>query len=96
MIIEANGAVSIPVVEQMVTGACQAMDADCAIATSGIAGPTGGTPEKPVGTVCIAVKTPEGVWSETFHFPGNRQRIIVRASMTALMMAIEHVRELKS
>lgn len=95
MVIETNGAVSIPVVEQMVTGACQAMEADCAVATSGIAGPTGGTPEKPVGTVCIAVKTPAGIWSETFHFPGNRQRIIVRASMTALMMAIERVRELK-
>ena len=52
----AVGAVSEEVVRQMVSGVARLMAADCAIATSGIAGPGGGTPEKPVGTVWVAVK----------------------------------------
>lgn len=92
--LEENGAVSIPVVEEMVIGACQAMSTDCAIATSGIAGPSGGTDEKPVGTVCIAIKTPDDIFSFTHHFPGNRQRVIIRASMTAIIAAIEKIRQL--
>ena len=53
-ILEKHGAVSEEVVRDMVKGALQAFDVDYAIATSGIAGPTGGTSEKPVGTVWIA------------------------------------------
>ncbi len=55
------GAVSLPVVRQMSVGACKACAAQCAIAVSGIAGPDGGTPEKPVGTVCLAVAVPGGL-----------------------------------
>lgn len=85
----ANGAVSIPVVEQMALGACRSTGADIAIATSGIAGPGGGTEEKPVGTVCIAVAKSDGtVWSDTHRFPGTRERVIDRASQTALVRAI--------
>ena len=87
------GAVSIPVVEQMVAGVCDILRTDCAIATSGIAGPSGGSPEKPVGTVCIAVKTPAGVISDTFRFPGNRSRVIERASTMAIIMAIKQLRK---
>lgn len=90
----AHGAVSIPVVEEMAAGACKALGADCAIATSGIAGPSGATDGKPVGTVCIAIKTPNETFSFTHHFPGNRQRVIIRASMTAMIAAIEKIREL--
>lgn len=90
-----HGAVSIPVVEQMATGACKALNTDCAIATSGIAGPGGGTEEKPVGTVCIAVKTPQGIESNTFHFPGNRTRVIDRSSTTALIMLISLLKDFK-
>ncbi len=54
--LEAVGAVSEEVVRQMVSGVARLMKTDCAIATSGIAGPGGGTPEKPVGTVWVAVK----------------------------------------
>ncbi len=87
--LNANGAVSIPVVEQMAAGACRVTGAHIAVATSGIAGPGGGTPEKPVGTVCIAAATASGqIISDTFHFPGNRLRVIDRASTTALLMAI--------
>lgn len=90
-----HGAVSIPVVEQMATGACKVLNTDCAIATSGIAGPGGGTMEKPIGTVCIAVKTPQAIISNTFHFPGNRSRVIERASSTAIIMLIKQLKDLK-
>lgn len=93
-VLSAYGAVSIPVVEQMVAGACDTLRSDCAIATSGIAGPSGGSPEKPVGTVCIAVKTPAGVFSDTFRFPGNRSRVIERASTMAIIIAIKQLRNL--
>ncbi len=55
-VLETVGAVSEPVVRQMASGVSALMSTDCAIATSGIAGPDGGTPEKPVGTVWMAVK----------------------------------------
>ncbi len=86
--IEALGAVSIPVVEQMARGAQTATGADLAIATSGIAGPGGGSEEKPVGTVCIAVAYAGQTVSRTFRFPGSRDRVIDRASTTAIIMAI--------
>lgn len=93
-VIDTNGAVSIPIVEQMSRGAIKAMSTDCCIATSGIAGPSGGTADKPVGTVCIAVTTPAGTVSDTFHFPGSRDRVIDRASTVALIMAIKQLRKL--
>ena len=86
--LDEHGAVSIPVVEQMALGACNATGADIAMATSGIAGPGGGSEEKPVGTVCIAVATRNGITSHTFRFPGSRDRVIDRASVTAIIMAI--------
>lgn len=85
------GAVSEPVVCQMAEGARRALGCDVAMATSGIAGPGGGTPEKPVGTVCIAVAAPSGVKAATFHFPGNRERVIDRASATAIIMAVRAI-----
>ncbi len=91
--LEAHGAVSIPVVKEMASGARKALGCDIALATSGIAGPGGAVPGKPVGTVCIAVATPWGLWADTFHFPGNRERVIDRATTTAIIRAI---RELQS
>ncbi len=85
--LEAHGAVSIPVVKEMASGARKALGCDIALATSGI------VPGKPVGTVCIAVATPWGLWADTFHFPGNRERVIDRATTTAIIRAI---RELQS
>lgn len=83
-----NGAVSIPTVKEMASGARRVLKADIAIATSGIAGPSGATPDKPVGAVCIAVATPLLTEAWTFHFPGNRQRVIDRAATTALLRAL--------
>ena len=81
----ACGAVSEEVVRQMADGAARVMGADCAIATSGIAGPTGAVPGKPVGTVCIGWHTPQGTFAATFRFPGSRDRVIERASATAII-----------
>jgi len=92
--LELYGAVSIPTVEEMAQEVCKAINTDCAIVTSGIAGPGGGTPDKPVGTVCIAVKSPLGIISHTHHFPGDRSRVIERASTTAIIMLIEQLKRL--
>ena len=80
------GPVSQEVVEQMARGAREALDTDYAVATSGLAGPDGGTPDKPVGTVWMAVASPRGVISRKFTFgnAGGRQRIIYRATVRAL------------
>lgn len=84
--IEKYGAVSQQVVEQMALGVKNNLNTDYAVATSGIAGPTGGSEEKPVGTVWIAVATPNGVLSEKFVFGKQRKVNIQRASITALGM----------
>lgn len=86
--ISTDGAVSQPVVEMMVKGTQKVLDCDVAVATSGIAGPTGGSTEKPVGTVCISAACRSCQLTRTFHFPGDRQRVIERATNTALIMAI--------
>lgn len=83
-----HGAVSEPVARAMAQGAQKALGATLTVATSGIAGPGGGTPEKPVGTVCIAAAFGRNVISETAHFSGNRQRVIDQATARALTMAI--------
>ncbi len=80
-----NGAVSQPVVEAMALGVTGVCGTDCAIATSGIAGPGGGSAEKPVGTVWIAVNTPSGLESKVYHFPGDRTRVVDRATTVALV-----------
>ena len=70
------GAVSQQVVEQMARGGIQKLDVDYCIATSGIAGPDGGTDEKPVGTVWVAIATRDKVYSKRFSFRQNRSRNI--------------------
>lgn len=84
------GAVSRPVVEQMARGVCETIGADLGIATSGIAGPGGGTPAKPVGTVWIAAYlAPEDrMISIVKHFTGDRVRVIEQATGTALQQAL--------
>jgi nicotinamide-nucleotide amidase len=71
-----HGAVAEEVVREMVTGALARSHAQIAVAVSGVAGPSGGTPEKPVGTVCLAwgVKGRKPR-SETRHFPGDREAV---------------------
>lgn len=70
------GAVSKEVVEQMAKGGIDKLNVDYCIATSGVAGPDGGTEMKPVGTVWIAIATREKVYSKKFNFKQNRSRNI--------------------
>jgi nicotinamide-nucleotide amidase len=84
--IEHKGAVSQQVVESMALGIMRLMESDYSIAVSGIAGPDGGTDEKPIGLVWIAVGSPGGVRSEKFQYGEDRGRNITRASISALNM----------
>ena len=86
-----HGAVSEQTVREMAEGVRKLMHTDYAIATSGIAGPTGGTPDKPVGTVWIAWATPKGTEAQCFHFGAAREReqITQRAVTAALVELIK-------
>ena len=81
-----HGAVSREVVEQMAQGAIRTLGCNCAVATSGIAGPGGATPGKPVGTVWIAATTSTRTESRLLHLPGNRSRVIDRAATEAMLL----------
>jgi nicotinamide-nucleotide amidase len=84
--LEENGAVSKQVVMQMAEGVRKKMNTEYGIATSGVAGPTGGTPDKPVGMVWIAVACSNEIVACVYNFANNRERNIIRASLTALDM----------
>jgi nicotinamide-nucleotide amidase len=84
-LIEANGAVSEPVAEAMAAGALQRFGADTAVAITGIAGPDGGTAEKPVGTVSFTVKLADGrMVTRTLRLPGNRSDVRERSTTVAM------------
>jgi nicotinamide-nucleotide amidase len=84
-LIQDHGAVSIQVAKAMAVGAKQSSNSNIALSITGIAGPTGGTKEKPVGTVCFAwILDNDQVFSETKLFTGNRSEIRDAASEFAL------------
>jgi len=80
------GAVSRETAEEMAAGIMNLMQVDYAVAVTGIAGPAGGTPEKPVGTVWITVASGNGIVSELHRFADERMINILRSSYTALNM----------
>jgi nicotinamide-nucleotide amidase len=86
-----HGAVSEPVARAMAEGVRRRSGADTSISVTGIAGPTGGTPEKPVGLVYIAVSDAQGTVVERFVWPGTRSQFKARVSQTALNMARKRV-----
>jgi nicotinamide-nucleotide amidase len=88
-----HGAVSEQTVIEMALGACKLFKTDYAVAVSGIAGPDGGSEEKPVGTVWIAVAGPTGEQSRKFRFSTSRERNIRMASLAALKMLVEILAE---
>ena len=89
---DAPGAVSEPTVEAMADGARALAGTEWAVATSGIAGPDGGTEKKPVGMVWIAWAGPEGgCTSEVFYFSGDRERIRFQAVEAALEGLISRI-----
>ncbi|MDR2804389.1 MAG: CinA family nicotinamide mononucleotide deamidase-related protein [Dysgonamonadaceae bacterium] len=90
------GAVSPSVVEQMALGAQRIFHSDCAIAVSGIAGPDGGSPEKPVGTVWIAAVCRDRLQSQLFHFSKDRGNNILRACNNGMAMLLELIKLMDS
>lgn len=85
-ILAAHGAVSQPVAEAMAIGVKNLTGSDYSLATTGIAGPSGGSAEKPVGTVWIACSGPHGVISRCYHFGDQRDINIQRTALSALGM----------
>jgi competence/damage-inducible protein CinA-like protein len=86
-LIATHGAVSEPVAEAMADGALRRFGADTAVAVTGIAGPAGGTEDKPVGTVCFTVKLADGeTTTRTLRFPGDRSDIRERSTTVAMHM----------
>ena len=84
-----EGAVSETVVRQMAEGVAKVLGVDCAIATSGVAGPAGGTLDKPVGTVWMAVTLRGVTESRLCRFAGNRERVINHATTIAILEMIK-------
>ena len=87
--IEKYGAVSRQVVEQMAIGVRKLLKVDVSVATSGIAGPTGGTVEKPVGTIWISVSSKDITLTREFQFGALREQNIIRSTQAALLMLKE-------
>lgn len=83
-LIATEGAVSEAVASAMAQGAQRTADVDYALSVTGIAGPDGGTPAKPVGTVCFGWSTPAGTRTETHHFAGDRPSIREQSVACAL------------
>jgi len=82
-----HGAVSAEVAAAMAAGVRARLGADVGLAVTGVAGPAGGTPEKPVGLVYLHVETPDASQARTFDFPGDRDSIRMRATVGALHLA---------
>jgi nicotinamide-nucleotide amidase len=81
-----HGAVSAEVAAAMAEGARRRLGADVAVAVTGVAGPDGGTPEKPVGRVYLHAAGPDGSLARMLDLPGERAQVRVRATVTALHM----------
>ena len=90
-VIDTVGVVSEPCARQMAEGARRVLKTDVAVSATGIAGPTGGTPETPVGTVFIGVSSQSGARVDECHFTGDRQSVREQSAAHALQMALDMV-----
>ncbi|MCG3652871.1 CinA family protein [Aliarcobacter butzleri] len=92
--LEKFGAVSTEVVNEMLDGAIKKFEADFAIAISGIAGPTGATKNKPVGTVVIGISDANNAKIiDTFYFKGTREEVQIQAAKTSLKKILKFVKK---
>lgn len=92
-LIEAHGAVSAPVARAMAAGARTRVGAEVTAAVSGVAGPGGGSADKPVGTVWFAWANLDGIRAETYHYAGSRddiRRLAVAEALRGLIASIAH------
>jgi PncC family amidohydrolase len=85
------GAVSRETVLEMARGIRQFLGADLGLSVSGVAGPGGGTVEKPVGTVWVGLASPEGAWARLYHFSGNRQQNKTFSAEAALNLLSDYL-----
>jgi len=92
-VIDTVGVVSEPCARQMAEGARRVLKVDVAVSATGIAGPTGGTPETPVGTVFIGVSSEKGTRVDECHFAGDRQSVREQSAEHALKMALQALDE---
>jgi PncC family amidohydrolase len=89
--LEKHGAVSAETVSEMALGARRSLASDVAIAISGIAGPGGGMPGKPVGLVWMAISAANGIWTRKFNFEGDRVAVKEQAADEALKLGIDYL-----
>jgi PncC family amidohydrolase len=89
--LEKHGAVSPETVSEMALGVRRALAADMGIAVSGIAGPGGGTPEKPVGLVWMAVSASSGIWTRQLNLKGDRVKVKELAAEEALKLGVDYL-----
>lgn len=90
--LKTHGAVSLPVAEEMALGAQKRLHTDLAVSLTGIAGPSGGSAEKPVGTVCMGIASKNGVTSEKFMFKGDRETLKMRFSQIAFFKLLQEIK----
>jgi PncC family amidohydrolase len=89
--LERHGAVSEETARAMAVGARRVLGSDLAVSLTGIAGPDGGTPAKPVGTVCIGLADGDASFSETRLFRGDREAVREQAAAAALRLILKHL-----
>lgn len=89
--LHAFGAVSRETVLEMARGAKKLLEVDIAASISGIAGPGGGTPDKPVGTTWIGLVAPDGEWARKFIFNGDREQNKAASAEAALQMLLDYL-----
>jgi len=92
--LEKYGAVSAETVVEMARGIRLALTSDIGISVSGIAGPTGGTPDKPVGTVWIGLSTPKEEYARHYLWSGDRLAIKKQSAQAALQLLVEHLQNI--
>lgn len=92
--LEIFGAVSVETAREMAVGALSLFGSTAALAISGIAGPTGGSPAKPVGLVTFAIASPSGIEGWEHRFTGERHQIMAEAAEGALRRLLQHIKKL--